>query len=217
MAAKSRGAFSPGPRGETHIRQRITVEAARIMSAEGVRDFQTAKRKAALRLNVANAKHLPSNEEIEVALREYLQLFHARRLSATLQRLRQLALEAMQFFRDFEPRLVGPVLSGTVTPESVIQLHVCADTPEEIGLLLSEHNIPHDEKDKRIRYGGERQENCPMYRFTVDACVIEVYVFRPQAMREAPLSPVDGRPMKRAGLRELEALIQETEEPPARA
>lgn len=217
MAAKSRGAFSPGPRGETHIRQRITAEAARIMSAEGVRDFQTAKRKAALRLNVANAKHLPSNEEIEAALREYLQLFHARRLSATLQRLRQLALEAMQFFRDFEPRLVGPVLSGTVTPESAIQLHVCADTAEEIGLLLSEHNIPHDDKDKRIRYGGERQENCPMYRFTVDACVIEVYVFRPQAMREAPLSPVDGRPMKRASLKELEALIRETEEPPARA
>jgi hypothetical protein len=217
MAAKSRGAFSPGSRGETHIRQRITVEAARIMSAEGVRDFQTAKRKAAVRLNVANAKHLPSNEEIEVALREYLQLFHARRLSATLQRLRQLALEAMQFFHGFEPRLVGPVLSGTVTPESAIQLHVCADTPEEIGLLLSEHNIPHDEKDKRIRYGGERQENCPMYRFTVDACVIEVYVFRPQAMREAPLSPVDGRPMKRASLKELEALIRETEEPRAQA
>ncbi len=217
MAAKSRGAFSPGPRGDTHIRQRITAEAARIMSSEGVRDFQTAKRKAALRLNVANAKHLPSNEEIEVALREYLQLFHARRLSATLRHLRQLALEAMQFFRDFEPRLVGPVLSGTVTPESAIQLHVCADTPEEIGLLLSEHNIPHDEKDKRIRYGGERQENCPMYRFTVDARAIEVYIFRRQAMREAPLSPVNGRPMKRASLKELEALIRETEEPPARA
>ena len=217
MAGKSRGAFSPGPRGETHIRQRITAEAARIMSAEGVRDFQTAKRKAALRLNVANAKHLPSNEEIEVALREYLQLFHARRLSVTLRRLRQLALEAMRFFRDFDPRLVGPVLSGTVTPESAIQLHVCADTPEEIGLLLGEHNIPHDEKDKRIRYGGERQENCPMYRFTVDASVIEVYVFRRQAMREAPLSPVDGRPMKRASLKELEALIRETEQPPARA
>jgi hypothetical protein len=217
MAAKSRGAFSPGPRSETHIRERITAEAARIMSAEGVRDFQTAKRKAALRLNVANAKHLPSNEEIEVALREYLQLFHAQRLSATLQRLRRLALEAMQFCRDFEPRLVGPVLSGTVTPESPIQLHVCADTPEEIGLLLSEHNIPHDDKDRRIRYGGERQENCPMYRFTVDACAIEVYVFRRQAMREAPLSPVDGRPMKRASLKELEALLKETKEPPAQA
>ena len=217
MAAKSRGAFSPGSRSETHIRQRITAEAARIMSAEGVNDFQTAKRKAASRLNVVNAKHLPSNEEIEAALREYLQLFHARRSAATLQRLRQLALEAMQFFGDFQPRLVGPVLSGTVTPESAIQLHVCADTTEEIGLLLGEHNIPYDEKDKRMRYGGERQENCPMYRFTVDACVIEVYVFRREAMREAPLSPVDGRPMKRASLKELKALLNQEEEPPVRA
>ena len=152
MAGKSRAASGLSPRGEMQIRQRICAEAARIMSAEGVRDFHTAKRKAALRLNIPNAKHLPSNEEVEAALRDYLQLFHAESLSTTLRHLRNIALEAMRFFQAFDPRLVGPVLSGTVTAQSAIQLHVCADTPEEIGLMLAEHHIPYDEADKRLRY-----------------------------------------------------------------
>lgn len=204
-----RRAARPTPRAETHLRQHISAEAARIMAGEGVRDFHTAKRKAANRLNVPDSKNLPTNQEVEASLREYLQLFHAERLSGTLKRLRELAAEAMEFLSGFEPRLVGSVLSGTVTPESAIQLHVCADTPEEIGLLLQEYGIPFEERDRRIRYGGERLQNCPVYRFTVDASTIEVYVFNLEAAREAPLSPVDGKPMKRATLKEVERLIRE--------
>jgi hypothetical protein len=217
MAGKSRVANGLSPRGEMQIRQRICAEAARIMSAEGVRDFHTAKRKAALRLNIPNAKHLPSNEEVEAALRDYLQLFHAQRLSTTLRHLRHIALEAMRFFQAFDPRLVGPVLSGTVTAQSVIQLHVCADTPEEIGLLLAEHHIPYEESDRRLRYGGERQRSYPIYRFTVDTATIELYVLSRESIREAPLSPIDGKPMKRAGIKELAALVQRPGGEPASA
>ncbi len=184
------------------------------MSTEGVRDFHVAKRKAALRLNVPDNKHLPTNEEVEAALRDYLQLFHPQRLAATLRRLRTLALEAMHFFAAFEPRLVGPVLSGTVTPESAIQLHVCSDTPEAIGFLLHENGIPFQESDRRMRYGGDRYQSCPVYRFSVDADPIEVCVFRPQDAREAPLSPVNGRPMSRAGIKDLEALLAGDEPDP---
>jgi hypothetical protein len=35
----------------------VSAEAARIMYEEGVRDFQTAKRKAASRLSIANGKN----------------------------------------------------------------------------------------------------------------------------------------------------------------
>ncbi|MFQ6021472.1 MAG: hypothetical protein ACE5NW_02020 [Acidiferrobacterales bacterium] len=209
MGSKTRlrRAARPTPRAEAQLRQHISVEAARIMAGEGVRDFHAAKRKAANRLNVPDNKHLPTNQEVEASLREYLQLFHAERLSGTLRRLRELAIEAMQFFSRFKPRLVGSVLSGTVTPESAIQIHVCADTPEEIGLLLHEHSIPFEELDKRIRYGGERFESCPVYRFTADACTIEVYVFNREAAREAPLSPVNGKPLRRATLKEVEGLM----------
>jgi hypothetical protein len=142
-------------------------------------------------------------------------LFHADQLSLTRQRLRAVAVEAMRFFAVFEPRLVGPVLSGIVTTDSAVQLHVRADTAEEVGLLLQEHNIPYEETDRRMRYGGERHYSCPVYRFSADGVAIEVYVFNPQSAREPPLSPVDGKPMKRATMRELEAIIAAPHASPA--
>ncbi|MFQ5545068.1 MAG: hypothetical protein ACE5FE_03715 [Acidiferrobacterales bacterium] len=192
---------------EAQLRQQISVQAARIMSDEGVRDFQVAKRKAAERLSIPDNKHVPTNQEVEEALREYLELFHAKRLSGTLEILRRCAIEAMRFLADFKPRLVGSVLSGIVTPESRIQIHVSADTPEDIGLLLDDHNIPFEENDKRLRYGGDRYETCPVYCFSADSNPIEVYVFDHKKGRETPLSPVDGRPMKRATIKEVEKLL----------
>lgn len=193
------------------LRYQISVEAARIMSDEGVRDFQVAKRKAAERLGIPDNKHVPTNQEVEDALREYLELFHRKRLSTTLATLRKCAIDAMYFFADFNPKLVGSVLSGVVTPESTIQIHVAADTTEDVGLLLADHNILFEEDDKRLRYGGDRYEACPVYQFSADGNPIEVYVFDHKKRREAPLSPVDGRPMRRATIKDIEKLVDDAE------
>jgi len=181
------------------------------MAEEGVRDFQVAKRKAATRLNLPEARHLPTNEEVQTALQQHLQLFHGRTLARDVQRLRTLALEAMRFLCEFEPRLVGPVLSGTVTPESEIQLHISADTPEQVGFFLQDHGIPFRLTERRVRFGGDRYETISTYRFTADAVTVELYVFNSRSARETPLSPVDGRPMHRAGIREVEALLRRDE------
>lgn len=198
-------------RGGEHKRQRISIEAARIMAEEGVRDFQSAKRKAATRLAFDDARDLPTNEEIEQALQQHLQLFHGDSLARDVRRLRRLALEAMQFLADFEPRLVGSVLSGTVAPEAEIQLHLRADTPEQVDAFLRERGIPFRMTERRLRFGGDRQQMIPSYRFTADGVNVELYVFRPRDARETPLSPVDGRPMQRASARDVEALLRESD------
>ncbi len=209
MSAKHRRVHSlRGAHAIEHLRTRIAVMAARLMAEEGVGDFATAKRKALIRLNLPDAKHLPSNREIEAALRAHLTLFHGRKLDEQLRDLRRVAAEAMRFLARFEPRLTGPVLSGTVTSASEIQLHVCAQTPEEIGLWLFEHRIPFAQAVRRLRFGGDRSEVLPTYRFTANARPIELVVFTPRQAREPPLSPVDGRPMPRAGLKQLEALLE---------
>lgn len=179
------------------------------MAEEGVRDFQTAKRKAVERLALADNRYLPRNEEVQAALEERLRLFHGERLARDLRRLRELAIEAMRFLAPFEPRLVGPVLIGAVTPESEIQLHVTADTPEQVGLHLQEHRIPYEQGERRMRFGGDRQETLPTYRLIADEAAVELSVFDARAIREPPLSPIDGRPMKRASLRELESLLHD--------
>ncbi len=192
------------------MRLRIATEAARIMAEEGVADFQMAKRKAAARLNLSEVKNLPGNDEVQAALSEHLQLFHQTELARDTRRRRQVALDAMRFLAAFEPRLVGAVLSGTVTPTSEIQLHVSADAPEQIGLFLQERHIPFRFGERRLRFGGERYKNVSVYHFTADGIVIELCVFDPRAARETPLSPVDGRPMRRANLKEVEELLKQS-------
>lgn len=190
-------------------RQRICQEAARIMAEEGMRDYHAAKRRAAGRLNWPEDKHLPSNQEIERALTDYLRLFQGRRLDKRTRQLRRHALEAMRFLMRFEPRLVGALLSGTITSGSAVELHLTADTPEEIGLFLTDHHIPHEQYSHRLRFGGDRVEIAPAFRFTADGVAVELTVLSSTAVREAPLSPVDGRPMRRANTREVELLVQQ--------
>ncbi|HEY8553628.1 MAG TPA: hypothetical protein VIL43_03695 [Burkholderiales bacterium] len=204
---RRRDGGKPAARNGEQARARVAVEAARIMAEEGVRDFQAAKRKAVARLNLSETRDLPTNEEIDAALADHLQLFHGARVADDARRLRTIAAQAMSFLAEFEPRLVGPVLAGTVTPESQIQLHVSADTPEQVGLFLLEHGIPYRMGERRIRFGGDRYENVSTYEFVADGAAIEICVFDPRSVRETPLSPVDGRPMRRAALKEVERLL----------
>ncbi len=189
-------------------RLRICQEAARIVVEEGVRDYHAAKRRAAERLNMPHPCPLPSNAEIEAALTQHLELFHARELPARRARLRRLALDAMQFLSRFEPRAVGAVLTGAVTPHSPVELHLSADAPEEVGLLLTEHRIPYDQYERRIRFSGNRDLRLPGFRFTADNTIVEALVLTPTEAREAPLSPVDGRPMLRANTRDIQQLLE---------
>ncbi len=191
-------------------RQHIAREAARVLAEEGVNDYHLAKRRAAARLGFDALRNLPSNQDVERALRAHLALFRGAQHAAQLRRLRTLAVEAMEFLARFEPRLVGATLAGTVTPTSGIQLHITADLPEDIALLLDEHAIPYEQDVRRVRFGGERVASVPAFRFTADGASIELFVFNHRDARESPLSPVDGKPMRRAHLKEVRALLTAT-------
>ena len=49
----------------------------------------------------------------------------------------------------------------------------------------------------------------PGVRFHVDEHSIEATVFPADGIRQAPVSPVDGRPMRRANAFEVEALLDQ--------
>lgn len=189
------------------LRQRIAQEAARWLVASGGRNFLQAKRKAAEQLGVSDARHLPSNLEVEEALAAYQRLFRGERQAGELQRLRAAALEALRFLGDFAPRLVGPVLEGTADAFSEVNLHLFADSVEEVGHFLRERGIPAALGDRRLRVAGEVYVNQPEYRFLAGGVPVALTVFDRCAMRQAPLSPVDGRPMRRASLADVERLL----------
>src|ERR1044071_6992205 len=130
------------PRGE-QLRRALAQEAARIMSEQGIDDYWLAKRKAAERLGATDIAVLPKNTEIEAALAEHQRLFQSDTHSSALSALRRTALEAMRLLRKFEPRLVGPVLSGTASAHSEVNLHLFADGAETVALHLMDSGVPH--------------------------------------------------------------------------
>jgi hypothetical protein len=190
------------------LRVLLAQEAARVIAEDGVRDHQLAKRKAAARLGVRDLHgNLPTNSEIQAALEERQRIFGGAAHDGTVRRLRRAALDAMRSFAAFEPRLVGPVLAGTATEHTDVQLHLFCDSPERIAILLLEREIPHEQVERRIRRMSGEHRQVPAFRFMAGEVAFEVAVFPYDDIREAPASQVDGKPMRRASLRDVEALL----------
>ena len=179
------------------------------MAEHGIQDFRAAKRKAAERFGVAEEGSLPSNAEVEASLLEYQRLFAADTHGVTLRAQRSVALRAMRSLAPFTPRLVGPVLTGTATPHNDVQLHLFTDQPESVALNLLDRGVGHDVGEHRLRVDAERFQMFPSVQFEIDAQTIDATVFPVDGIRQAPISPVDGRPMRRADAGELEALLTE--------
>ena len=191
------------------LRRRIAVEAARLISESGIRDFAMAKRKAAERVGASADVALPKNAEIEEALREHQRLFQSQEQPGLLRQLREVAREAMQFFARFEPRLVGAVLEGTADRYSAITLHLFADTPEEVAVFLQEQRIPYEEQSRRVRVTPATSEEFPVLLFSADDTPIDLTIFPRESIRQAPLDRIGERTVRRATLAVLDELLGE--------
>jgi hypothetical protein len=187
------------PARAENLRLALAQEAARVMAEHGIRDFLAAKRKAAERFGVLDGAVLPKNTEIEAALAQYQRLFVADAHAESLLSQRHVALEAMRCLAEYAPRLVGSVLSGTATAHADVQLHLFADSAEAVLLKLLDESIPHEVTARRVKMGAERVLEYPAVLFAIDEQTIEATVFPADGIRQAPVSPVDGRPMRMAG------------------
>lgn len=176
------------------------------MAEHGIQDYLIAKRKAAERYGVQDGAVLPKNTEIEESLRSYQRLFGGSEHERSIKGQRRVALEAMRLLENFEPRLVGSVLSGAATEYSDIQLHVFVDSPETVTMHLMDKRYDYEVFERRLKMAPERQVVVPTVRFSMGNETVEVFAFPKDGIRQAPISPVDGRPMRRAGMQEVAKL-----------
>lgn len=184
--------------GNDRARKVLAQEAARIIVEQGVEDYRIAKIKAAERLGMSERGSLPGNPEIEHAVSEHLKLFGRESHLDLLRVLRRAALSAMELLAPFTPRLVGPVLHGTAAANSAVNLHVFSDSAELVAVRLQERSVPYHPYDRRLKSRRDRAETFSGFRFTHDSSSIEATVFPLDGIRQAPISPVNGKPMRRA-------------------
>lgn len=147
------------------MREQLAHRAAKLMAEDGITDHAYAKRKAARQLGASDTHHLPSNDEIDMALRSFRMLFQSAQHPPILRELRVEALENMRLLADFHPYLTGSVLTGTAGAQSDINLLLFSDDAKAVLLFLLKHDIKFEDGEWKVRLGGH-DENVPSYTLT---------------------------------------------------
>ncbi len=118
----------------------LAAMAARIVVEEGL-EYGPAKRRAAKMLGSHGRAALPSNEELEIAVRDYLSVFCADTQAQELLVLRKLALVWMMRLSEFRPHLNGAVWRGTATRRSDIHLQLFCDDSKAAEIALLDQRV----------------------------------------------------------------------------
>ena len=126
----------------------VASRAAEIIMEEGVTDYLFAKKKAAKSLGLLTSDNLPSNHEIDNALKEYQNIFQEQIDSETIVKIKKEALNIMTLFKDFNPHLTGQLLEGLIPKFPKIQINLFTDNLKEVEYILLNKNIAFDIKDK---------------------------------------------------------------------
>jgi hypothetical protein len=199
----------PKDRARNDERSRIAHLAARLMAEDGIDDYGAAKRKAARQAGVADTRHLPTNDEIDEALRSYRELYGAQAHRAQLHALRLQAVATMREFARFNPYLTGPVLTGSAGKYAGISLHLYAESPKSVELDLMNRNIRYRAGQCRLHVGTATQ-TVPLFTLADAAVETELVVLDQDDLRVPVRTSAEGHPIERAKIEEVEALLAES-------
>ena len=125
------------------VQEEIASTAARMVVEEGL-EYGPAKRRAVKQLGLNARAQLPNNDQVEDAVRDYLELFCADTQPAELKALRELAAVWMGRMAAFMPHLGGAVWRGTATALSDIYLQVFCDDCKSAEISLIDHQVRYE-------------------------------------------------------------------------
>ena len=197
---------------QTGTRARIAAAAARIMAEDGIDDFALAKRKAARQLGALDAQALPGNDEIELELRAYRELYQAEAHPERIAELRRVALDAMRTLEQFNPYLTGPVLTGLAGPYAEVDLQLFPDSAKDVEIFLLDRNIAFRTQEGQ-RFTGDRARAVSVLSLDWQGTPLRLSVFDPRDERVALKTSPAGRVMNRAGIAEVGALLRDAAGP----
>ncbi|HXF65619.1 MAG TPA: hypothetical protein VNK67_02825 [Burkholderiales bacterium] len=199
----------PKDTGRNDARSRIAHLAARLMAEDGIEDYALAKRKAARQAGIADARGLPTNEEVELALKDYQQIYHPEEHRSRLRELREKALRAMRELARFNPYLTGSVLTGNAGKYADINLQLFTDNVKAVELYLIDRGIPYRAAQCRLYFGAVAR-TVPVYTLEEGGTEIELTVLSVRDLRVPLRTSLEGRVIERAKLRAVEQLLAQT-------
>lgn len=176
---------------QDRTRAEICTTAARLIAEDGLRDYTLAKRKALRHLGLPETTPLPTNAEIDAALRTWQSIFQDDEQAERIRQLRRKAIELMDILQEYRPYLTGSVLDGTAGRYAEIDLQLFADSAKEVEIFLLNQGIPYSHATPR----NDRAEAVLVVES--DDAIANLVIYPPLDERILPKSR-DGRPRERA-------------------
>lgn len=132
----------------------IAATAARMVVEEGLA-FGPAKQRALKVLGLPARTALPTNDVVEVEVRDYIALFCSETQPGELQALRELARDWMQRLAEFRPHLGGAVWQGWATRLCDVDLALFCDDPKSAEIALINQNHRYEVQTVRGLHGHD--------------------------------------------------------------
>jgi hypothetical protein len=199
----------PRDRGRNDERSRIAHLAARIMVEDGVEDYATAKRKAARQAGVPDTRQLPTNDEIDAALKVQQTLYGGDAHRESVRELREHAIAVMREIERFNPYLTGSVLSGNAGKFADINLHLYTDNAKAVEIYLIDNDIAYEAGQTRLFF-GDAARTVPTFTIDDDGIEVELVVLALDDLRQPVRTTPEGKPIERARWPAVEALLAQT-------
>ena len=124
------------------LTEQLAAAAAALVVDEGM-EYGAAKRKVA-RQQHGGRTELPSNEQLEDAVREHIALFCSGTQALELRALREVARQWMQRLQEFRPHLSGAAWRGTATRLSAVHIDLYCDDTKAAEIALINTGVPFD-------------------------------------------------------------------------
>lgn len=190
--------------GRDLMREQLAHQAARLMAENGITDHAYAKRKAAKQLGAPDTQHLPSNQEIDQALRSFRALFQQEHHPVIINQLRKQALSAMRLLEPFHPYLTGSVLDGSAGEQSDINLTAYSDDMKAVMMFLLKHKVEFEIGEWRTQLMG-RMQTLPSFTLQSETQVPVHIAVLPENARHSG----SRKPESHADIEAVEKLIEE--------
>lgn len=191
----------------TDVQHEIVATAARMVVEEGL-GFGPAKHRAIKALGLPGRTALPSNEELEVQVREYIAIFCADTQQQELRALREHARLWMTRLAEYRPHLGGAVWHGWATRLSDLDLALFCDDPKSVEIALINQNHRYEVQSQTGIHGEpvdvlSLHSYCPGLEEDIG---VHLRIYDLHGLRGALVADAQGRP-PRGDLAALERLL----------
>jgi hypothetical protein len=204
MSRRSRPARILNPNAPA-LRSELVHAAARLIAEDGL-DYGFAKRKAVRQLGLPESFPLPSNAEVEGAVRDYQAIYQEEEQVERIAFLRCAAIELMHRLTPFSPWLTGSVLEGTAGRHARIDLLLFPDSAKEVEIFLLDQGISFHHANPK----SDRVE--AVLAIDDEDMPANLIILSPRDER-INFKTHDGRPRERARVEAVEAICAAADQP----